>query len=720
MAYQKQSFIDGVTVLQADHLKHIEDGIVANESAIGKKQDALVSGQNIKTINGQSIIGEGNIEISGGTVSGGGDGSDDSEPEVIPEETVFEQVIGSQQHTPFSCNIEAGERVTVGIKNIHFSEDTVGNIAVYFFNDYTIAFNYQVNLGRIWTYAKNLDVSNQVEGTEFSFIAKQAYTSGQVSISYGDQGADSQKFTCTAYLKTGGSDEQSGGSGGSSGGSSGGQPEEAKEITFGKYIAQDGNGNLQLENSIATIANSVQEQDVRLKQIRVWSLDNGKMRFGIGCLDQRKWALISKTFDRDVTKGANTLDFSNSDIVIPKGEQLFVYNDANEIGKQLIAWLWDNDASEISSEMQYGPVNGAIERLATENGGHISFEYTVETIPTEYVTMSEFESLQETVKNQEAEIADLKREQGCVRGDDGNLYKIKFSGGQLTAEKISYDNVLVVSHSWGWHPANYSLAWNNEHGMAASVEENDFVHLLADGIRAINPQAAVDVVNVADWEHNAGSMNIVDDHISDDNDLVVIRLGENLSTSVGYEENLKAFVNYMKEKAPNADFVLCGTGLGTELAQITKNAATATGSLYAYASFTDADNRQVVGGYVEGWVTNNQGSTYEKEQPKILYQIQNGAVASHPSDYGMLTVANSILTAVNYEEVSAAYNITMDSSVGGTVPKKWVKGGVVTIYAPGASGVSVSSDTSSIEVTDHDNGYYTFYMPSADVTVSIS
>lgn len=76
MAYQKQSFIDGVTVLQADHLKHIEDGIVANESAIGKKQETLVSGQNIKTVGGQTVMGSGNIPvktIGGQSVFGSGD-----------------------------------------------------------------------------------------------------------------------------------------------------------------------------------------------------------------------------------------------------------------------------------------------------------------------------------------------------------------------------------------------------------------------------------------------------------------------------------------------------------------------------------------------------------------------------------------------------------------------------------------------------------------------
>nr|DAZ31042.1 MAG TPA: hypothetical protein [Caudoviricetes sp.] len=38
----------------------------ARERAVASKQDTLVSGQNIKTINGESILGEGNIEIQGG------------------------------------------------------------------------------------------------------------------------------------------------------------------------------------------------------------------------------------------------------------------------------------------------------------------------------------------------------------------------------------------------------------------------------------------------------------------------------------------------------------------------------------------------------------------------------------------------------------------------------------------------------------------------------
>lgn len=39
----------------------------AREQAVASKQDTLVSGQNIKTINGQSVLGKGNIAIQGGT-----------------------------------------------------------------------------------------------------------------------------------------------------------------------------------------------------------------------------------------------------------------------------------------------------------------------------------------------------------------------------------------------------------------------------------------------------------------------------------------------------------------------------------------------------------------------------------------------------------------------------------------------------------------------------
>lgn len=46
--------------------QHQDISKLATKDEVGKKQDALVSGTNIKTINGESILGKGNIVIKGG------------------------------------------------------------------------------------------------------------------------------------------------------------------------------------------------------------------------------------------------------------------------------------------------------------------------------------------------------------------------------------------------------------------------------------------------------------------------------------------------------------------------------------------------------------------------------------------------------------------------------------------------------------------------------
>lgn len=45
---------------------YVDEKNDTQDSVINSKQATLVSGQNIKTINGQDILGEGNIEIVGG------------------------------------------------------------------------------------------------------------------------------------------------------------------------------------------------------------------------------------------------------------------------------------------------------------------------------------------------------------------------------------------------------------------------------------------------------------------------------------------------------------------------------------------------------------------------------------------------------------------------------------------------------------------------------
>lgn len=72
-----QAEYDGLAVKEANTFYIITDAEVGNlsnyytkgetDTLLGKKQPTLVSGTNIKTINNESILGEGNIDIQGGS-----------------------------------------------------------------------------------------------------------------------------------------------------------------------------------------------------------------------------------------------------------------------------------------------------------------------------------------------------------------------------------------------------------------------------------------------------------------------------------------------------------------------------------------------------------------------------------------------------------------------------------------------------------------------------
>ena len=44
-----------------------EDGVFDGDKSLSDKQDTLVSGVNIKTINGNSLLGSGDLVITGGS-----------------------------------------------------------------------------------------------------------------------------------------------------------------------------------------------------------------------------------------------------------------------------------------------------------------------------------------------------------------------------------------------------------------------------------------------------------------------------------------------------------------------------------------------------------------------------------------------------------------------------------------------------------------------------
>ena len=81
MAYEKLNITDHQTKWSKEHVDHLEQGILANEAAIETKQPKgnYLTELQLKTINGQSLVGSGDIEFSGGTSGDSGDSEANSE-----------------------------------------------------------------------------------------------------------------------------------------------------------------------------------------------------------------------------------------------------------------------------------------------------------------------------------------------------------------------------------------------------------------------------------------------------------------------------------------------------------------------------------------------------------------------------------------------------------------------------------------------------------------
>ena len=103
--------------------------VITSHQDISGKQDKLVSGTNIKTINGESILGSGNITISGGSSSGSNGGSNGAYAEVShgTSDTTF-TLTPNTFHVwdeVSSLTLTLGEE-TVGVANEYLFQFTSG------------------------------------------------------------------------------------------------------------------------------------------------------------------------------------------------------------------------------------------------------------------------------------------------------------------------------------------------------------------------------------------------------------------------------------------------------------------------------------------------------------------------------------------------------------------------------------------------------------------
>lgn len=215
-------------------------------------------------------------------------------------------------------------------------------------------------------------------------------------------------------------------------------------------------------------------------------------------------------------------------------------------------------------------------------------------------------------------------------------YLVKAYRGNTVSQYSLYRNVLVLGNSITYYPELYAHWWGYW-GMAASQKKYDFVHVLESKLQILNRNVNVEPRHIAAWEadHENYDLSNFDEYFTTSQDLVVIRLGENISSTTNLDTSLQDLIDYIKLKAPSSRIILTGVWMTSAIKDTYLNTAAINNALtYTELSslYTD-ENKSKIGNVVYG----------EDGQTHI---ITDAAVAGHPGDLGMANIADKI-----YEKV---------------------------------------------------------------------
>lgn len=190
--------------------------------------------------------------------------------------------------------------------------------------------------------------------------------------------------------------------------------------------------------------------------------------------------------------------------------------------------------------------------------------------------------------------------------------------------------ILVVGNSILKNDPMPEIGWNGDWGMAATTKNTDFLHIYRNLLKRTKKYYSVDVkfMNISAWENNFDfDLNQYHNIDCSDYDIIIVRLGENVTDIPNYYSALGKMINYFK--AEKTKVIITGIiWENNEKENIQKQVA--LDNKYNYISFDDfridADN------YSWGLFENSQ-------------------VAAHPSNAGMLYIAKLLFkTTIKIEK----------------------------------------------------------------------
>ncbi len=183
--------------------------------------------------------------------------------------------------------------------------------------------------------------------------------------------------------------------------------------------------------------------------------------------------------------------------------------------------------------------------------------------------------------------------------------------------------VLILGNSVLKHAPASNIGWLGDWGMAASATDKDFLNVYNRLLQVSDKYSYVDVSskNIAGWE-NDFSFNLKEfvDITSKNYDVLIVRLGENVSNTAEYQTALNKMINLFKSQ--NTKVIITGTVWEDPIEEeIHKKVALENG--YTYIPF-------------ESFRSNTKNYA--------LGLFENVGVAGHPSDLGMQVIGQLLYT----------------------------------------------------------------------------
>lgn len=191
--------------------------------------------------------------------------------------------------------------------------------------------------------------------------------------------------------------------------------------------------------------------------------------------------------------------------------------------------------------------------------------------------------------------------------------------------------VMFFGNSITRHEPNPDLGWYGDWGMAASSQDKDYVHLIVAELDKKYGKVDYCIAQGAMWEWGyRDSEKVLDEYYSAvrdfDADIVIIRIGENITAAKHLEVNCKPYF------AKAVDYLV---GKNAKKVIIT--------DMFWYSVYNDCLKEVCL---EKGHTFCHLTDLEEDERTMALGLFEHKGVAGHPGDFGMQCIADRILAKI--------------------------------------------------------------------------